>query len=99
MIPLNELNDEFVKYFDETIEFRRATDFLNENMGGIYSIEYAMDTESVGAISEPAFLRQVDAFKNWLFKQPEVVHVNTISDTSNPLISHDIPFIIGILHL
>lgn len=26
-IPLNEINDEFVKYFDERIEFRRATDF------------------------------------------------------------------------
>ena len=81
LIPLNELNDEFVKYFDETIEFRRATDFLNENLGGIYSIEYAMDTGTVGAISEPVFLSQVDAFKNWLFKQSEVVHVNTISDT------------------
>jgi predicted RND superfamily exporter protein len=75
------LNDEFVKYFDETIEFRRATDFLNNNLGGIYSIEYATDTGTVGGISEPAFLKQVDAFKNWLSRQPEVVHVNTISDT------------------
>jgi hypothetical protein len=34
-IPLNEINDEFVKYFDESIEFRRATDFLNDNLSGI----------------------------------------------------------------
>ena len=80
-IPRNELNDEFVKYFDETIAFRRATDFLNENMGGIYSIEYSLDTGSEGAISEPTFLGQVDTFKNWLYQQAEVVHVNTISDT------------------
>ena len=81
LVPLNELNDEFVKYFDETIEFRRATDFLNDNMGGIYSIEYSMQAGSEGAISEPLFLSQVDSFKQWLLAQPEVVHVNTVSDT------------------
>jgi uncharacterized protein len=81
LVPLNQINDEFVKYFDETVEFRRATDFLNENMGGIYSIEYALDAGETGAISEPVFLQQVDNLKEWLLKQPEVVHVNTITDT------------------
>jgi predicted RND superfamily exporter protein len=81
LVPLNELNDEFVQYFDETFEFRRATDFLNANMGGIYTIEVAFDTGSEGEISNPIFLHRVNAFKEWLLLQPGVKHVNTISDT------------------
>ncbi len=80
-IPKNEINDEFVKYFDETIEFRRASDFLNENLGGIYNIEFSIDTQETGGISEPEFLQKMDSFKQWLENQPEVVHVNSISDT------------------
>jgi predicted RND superfamily exporter protein len=80
-IPKNEINDEFVKYFDETIEFRRASDFLNENLGGIYNIEFSIDTQEVGGISEPIFLQKIDSFKQWLESLPEVVHVNSISDT------------------
>ena len=81
LIPRNEINDEFVKYFDETIEFRRAADFLNENLGGIYNIELSIDTGVAGGISEPGFLAKVEQFKYWLQQQPEVVHVNSISDT------------------
>ncbi|MBE0435617.1 MAG: MMPL family transporter, partial [Methylomicrobium sp.] len=77
----NELNDDFVKYFDETVEFRRATDFLNQNLGGIYSIEVALDTGSEGGISEPLLLRQIDQLVGWLYLQPEVVHVHSITDT------------------
>jgi len=80
-LPLNELNDEFVKYFDKTIPFRQATDFLNENMGGIYSIEYSIAMDEVGAVNEPEFLQKIDQFSSWLKQQPEVVHVNTVSDT------------------
>ena len=80
-IPLNEINDEFVKYFDESIEFRRATDFLNDNLSGIYNVEISIDTGSAGGISEPEFLAKVEQFKHWLELQPEVVHVNSITDT------------------
>jgi len=80
-IPQNEINDEFIKYFDKTIEFRRAADFLNDNIGGTYNIEISIDTEEAGGISEPQFLANMDTFKNWLEQQPEVTHVNSITDT------------------
>ncbi|NOQ77109.1 MAG: MMPL family transporter [Methylococcaceae bacterium] len=80
-LPLNELNDEFVKYFDKTIPFRQATDFLNENMGGIYSIEYSIAMDESGAVNEPEFLKKIDQFSYWLKQQSEVIHVNTVSDT------------------
>jgi predicted RND superfamily exporter protein len=80
-IPRNEINDEFVKYFDESVEFRRAADFLDANMGGTYNIEFAIDTKIPGGISEPVFLAKVEQFKVWLAQQAEVVHINTITDT------------------
>ncbi|HIG64648.1 MAG TPA: RND family transporter [Methyloprofundus sp.] len=80
-IPLNEINDEFVKYFDESIEFRRATDFMNDNLSGIYNIEISIDSGSAGGMNEPAYLAKVEQFQHWLEQQPEVVHVNSFTDT------------------
>ncbi len=80
-IPRNELNDEFVKYFDETFDFRRATDFVTENLTGIYDIHYSLESGESGGISNPAFLAKVEEFAQWYRQQPEVVHVNTITDT------------------
>lgn len=81
LAPNNELNDEFVKYFDESVEFRRGTDFMNENLGGIYTIEFSIQTGQPGNISEPNFLQDIERLKQWLLMQSEVVHVNTITDT------------------
>ena len=84
-VPQNELNDEFVKYFDERVEFRVDTDFTTENLTGIYNIAYSLEAGASGAISEPAFLNKLDAFANWYRQQPEVLHVNSLSDTMKRL--------------
>lgn len=80
-VTMNELNDELVKYFDETVGFRRATDFLNANMGGIYTVEIALSSNEEGGINEPEFLNKVERLGHWLALQPEVLHVNSITDT------------------
>ncbi len=80
-IPKNEFNDEFVKYFDETIEFRRATDFATENLTGIYTIQFSLDSGESGGIARPDFLSAVERFAEWFREQPEVIHVNSLTDT------------------
>ncbi len=80
-IPANEFNDEFVKYFDKTIEFRRATDFTTENLTGIYTIQLSLDSGGSNEISKPEFLAAVNEFTEWFRQQPEVIHVNSITDT------------------
>ncbi|MEE9397816.1 MAG: MMPL family transporter [Methylococcales bacterium] len=80
-IPANELNDEYIKYFGESLSFRRDTDFAMENLTGIYYIDYSLRSKGSGAVTEPAFLANVDAFASWYRKQPEVLHVNSITDT------------------
>ncbi len=80
-IPQNELNDNFVKYFSERIEFRRDADFANENLSGLYLVDYSLESGQDGGVSDPEFQRHVDNFANWFRAQPEVIHVNVISDT------------------
>jgi hypothetical protein len=80
MIPRNELNDEFVKYFDESISFRQDTDYTTKHLTGIYLIEYSLDSGEAGGVSNPSYLANVEAFAEWYRQQPRVMHVNTITD-------------------
>jgi len=80
-VPLNELNDDFVKFFSERIEFRRDTDFALQNLGGLYLLDYSLESGQDGGISDPAFQQDIDRFANWYREQPEVIHVNVIADT------------------
>ena len=81
LIPRNEINDRFVEYFDESIEFRQHTDHVTESISGLYTVQYSLEAESSGGISEPEFLKNMDGFVDWLRVQPEVMHVNSVSDT------------------
>ena len=80
-IPRNEFNDEFVKYFDESIQFRRDTDFATANLTGIYTIQYSLNSGTSSGIADPHFLEKVERFTQWFKQQPDVIHVNTITDT------------------
>ncbi|HHJ15367.1 MAG TPA: RND family transporter [Gammaproteobacteria bacterium] len=84
-VPTNELNDEFVKYFDESVDFRVDTDFTTDNLTGLYNISYSLGAGGSGAISEPEYLRKLDKFAVWYRQQPEVMHVSTLSDTMKRL--------------
>ena len=79
-LPRNELNDVFVKYFDESFDFRRATDFTTDNLTGIYDIHYSLSADEPGGINNPEFLQTVAEFAEWYRLQPNVVHVSTITE-------------------
>jgi len=81
MIPLNDLNDVFVNYFDESVEFRQDTDFTTDNLTGTYTIAYSLSSGEKEGVSKPEFLASVEKFANWYKQQPEVIHVSTITDT------------------
>lgn len=84
-IPQNELDDRFVEYFDESIEFRRDTDFTLANMTGVYQIMYSLGAEGSGAVSEPAYLQKLEEFANWFRQQPGVLHVSSLTDVMKRL--------------
>lgn len=81
LIARNELNDEFVKYFDESFAFRTDTDFASDRLSGIYTMEFSLSSGEEGGVSNPDFLAHADAFAEWLWQQPDVHHVFTLTDT------------------
>ncbi len=80
-----ELNDDFVKYFDDRFDFRRATDFAQDNLTGFDIIEYSLESGESGGINSPEYLAKVEQFANWYRQQPKVVHVSSITDTMKRL--------------
>ena len=80
LLPRLTFNDRFVEYFDERIDFRQASDWAADNLTGIYIINYSMESGETGAISDPDYLTDLDAFAAWLRQQPEVKHVASFSD-------------------
>lgn len=85
LIPRNELNDQFVNYFDQGVEFRDATDFTVANLTGIYQLAYSLKAGESGGISDPEYLRKVDEFAEWLRTQPKVMHVTSLIETMKRL--------------
>lgn len=85
LVPRNQINDEFVKYFDESMDFRQASDYSAEHLIGPYTLEYSLQTSEEGAISEPEYLAKVDEFVSYLRGINEVTHVFTLTDTMKRL--------------
>ncbi len=83
--PRNELNDVLVHFFDEGVEFRQDTDFLDERLSGNTILEYSLRSDGPSGVTEPAFLADVSAFADWYRKQPGTAHVNVITDTFRQL--------------
>ena len=79
-LPQNKLDDNFVEYFDETVPFRAATDFMEDNLSGLSSIEVSINSRESSGINDPAFLKTVGDFSEWLRLQSYTDHVNSISD-------------------
>ena len=80
LLPRFTFNDRFVEYFDERMDFRVASDWASDNLTGIYIINYSLDGEGSGGVSEPSYLEDLDNFAAWLRVQPEVKHVASFSD-------------------
>ena len=79
-IPRIELTDNWTKLLDETYEFRRDTDFVIEHLTGMETLEYSLDAGHEGGITDPGYLRKLDAFAKWYRGQPEVTHVQAFPD-------------------
>lgn len=79
-IPRIELDDRFVDNFDPSVPFRADTDFVMQNLGSMYTIDFDVRSGKPGGISEPDYLLKVESFAKWLLDEPGVVHVNSLTD-------------------
>lgn len=78
----NRFNDEFINYFDTSVKFRTDTDYISDNLTGIYNIEFSIGSGESGGINNPRYLRTLNDFEDWLNEQPEVIHVNAFSEVA-----------------
>ena len=76
----NELNDDFVKYFDKSVEYRQDADWINENLTGVNQVQFNLNSGNSNGISNPQFLEKIEKFTDWSRAENEVLHVQSISD-------------------
>ena len=76
----NTVNSDPFKYFRKGYPLRVANDFIEDNFGGARGCELAIDAGSAEGIKDPAFLKQVEAFQNWLENEPGVTRAVSIID-------------------
>lgn len=84
-IALNRFGDNYVEFFSPRVQFRADTEFINERLAGMQFIEYAVEAGGPGDVFEPAFLRHIEAYSDWLRQQPEVRRVASLNDISKRL--------------
>ena len=75
-----KLEDDFLRYFDERYEMRQATDYFENNIGGLNVLEYALETGEESGINSLAYLEKVEALTNFLRAQPEISNVRSVTD-------------------
>ena len=75
-----KLEDDFLRYFDERYEMRQATDYFENNIGGLNVLEYALETGEESGINSLAYLEKVEALTNFLRAQSEISNVRSVTD-------------------
>jgi predicted RND superfamily exporter protein len=81
MIPRNVINDVPNEYFSKSIDFRVASDFYEDSIGGLNSADISINTGIASGINNPEFLATLTEFTEWMRAQPEVTHITSLADT------------------
>jgi predicted RND superfamily exporter protein len=76
----NEVNSDPFKYFPEGFYLRTANDFMNDHVGGAAGLELAIDSGESNGIKDPAFLKKVQEYQEWLNRFPKVTNTISIID-------------------
>lgn len=79
-VPKNELNDNFVQYFDESYQFRRDSDYSAANLTGMYQLFYSVESGHANGVTDPEYLHTLESFAEWYRQQPEVLHVASFNE-------------------
>jgi len=81
MANRNIITERWHEFFDESFEVRRTVDNIDTSLKGLHALYFVADSRQSDGINQVDFLHQLDAFDQWLEKQPGVVHVSSLSDT------------------
>lgn len=79
-LPRNELYDVWAEYFDKNTQIRLDSDRARKELNGFNTLEFSLGAGKPGGIMDPAYLKTLDAFSEWLKQQPEVNYTNHIGE-------------------
>jgi len=68
------------KMLSKKLPLRQAYDFIDERMGGSMSLEIMLDTGKTDGVKEPAFLKKMDAFQDFVDKHPLTTKTISVLD-------------------
>lgn len=71
------LNDNLIRYFDRSVEFRQEADRIDAHFSGLYGIDYSIDSGADRGIFNYGVLQFAEEFEQWLLDQPYVVTVDS----------------------
>ncbi len=71
-----------IRYFDESVEIRKSTEFLMQNLTGPMAYEIVVDSGKQNGIKDPEFLKTVEKFySDFQGKFSDVRHLSSLMDT------------------
>lgn len=85
LVPRIDLNDQWVKYFDESMTFRQDADYAEENLTGMNNFEFSIPAKESGGINEPEYLETLEKFAMWYRAYDDVAQVNSVADVMKRL--------------
>ncbi|CAA0125612.1 Uncharacterised protein [BD1-7 clade bacterium] len=77
----NTINDRFSEMIKKPHEFRTDNAAVDQQFGGLYNVNYDINADSEGGITDPAYMAELEKFVSWLREQPEVTSVYSVTDT------------------
>jgi hypothetical protein len=83
-----DLDDDFIRYFDESFAYRTASDFTEDRLTGLNILEFNLDSGTPNGIFDPGYQTRVEAFTIWLRAQNKVANVTSITDYTKRLNRH-----------
>ena len=84
-IPQNILDDNFVEFFDESLEVRQDIDFLTDNIGGSAVVNISIPAKEQGGILDPEYLTLLDELEDFLSQQPELRFTTSLLEVMKTL--------------
>lgn len=73
MIPLNEFNDVWTKYFDESYQVRVDNEFLMTELAGMHRYEVGIPAKGENGIHDIEYLENLEKFSAWISTQEKIV--------------------------
>lgn len=72
LIPLNKLDDNFIEFFDESLEVRRNMEFMIERISGSVVVNISLPATENGGIYDPEYLALLEDLENTLHEIPQL---------------------------